>query len=358
MACQRRNPVRLAAAPQNPPRTFRPFPQEHNADAKTQKMSTLQIPSADEIHNLLTLGTLIFKSGLGGFKTAEQAAAALLIAANEGIAAALNEYHCINGRLGLKSECVLARFQKAGGSVEYVTRTDEEVSVVAKHPNSKAVAITWTMARARKAGLTSNSTWQKHPAAMLSARAITEAVRACYPACLSGVPEENEVTEITAGAPLSDTLPAPAPATPEPVTLTVIPQPVPEPKPTRKTRQTPTVAPAPVAAHPEPTPLPEPAPVPSAHTLRPDESDDDFTVEPDAPNFKPSPHARAFAHALDEHLAHLPQEKLTAFLIKRGLIQEGQNYKSCSPAATRRIISQMDSFLRAGGFVECAHASN
>jgi hypothetical protein len=78
---------------------------------------------------------------------------------------------------------------------------------------------------ARKAGLTSNSTWQKHPVAMLSARAITEAVRACYPACLSGVSEENEVTEITGTTGLIDTLPAPvpAPAIAEPVTLTVIP---------------------------------------------------------------------------------------------------------------------------------------
>ena len=308
-------------------------------------MSTLQIPSSEEIHNLLTLGTLIAKSGIGGFKSPEQAAAALLIAANEGIAAALNEYHCINGRLGLKSECVLARFQKAGGSVEYVTRTDDEVSVVAKHPNSKAVAITWTMARARKAGLTSNSTWQKHPAAMLSARAITEAVRACYPACLSGVPEENEVQEINGTAAFIDTLPAP-----EPVTA--------EPKPSRKARTPAPIAetvPLPVTVA-EPAPIETPAPA-SPHDTRPDEADD-FTFEPDAPNFKPSPHARVFAHALDAHLAHLPQEKLTDFLIKRGLIQEGQNYKSCSPAATRRILSQMDSFLRVGGFLELAPASN
>ena len=56
------------------------------------------------------------------------------------------------------------------------------------------------VAQAKRAGLLSNQVWAKHPRAMLKARAVTEAVRALYPACLTGALTTEEAIEITATA--------------------------------------------------------------------------------------------------------------------------------------------------------------
>ena len=163
-------------------------------------MNTQEINSTEQVSSLERIAAIIAKSGMGGFKTAEQATVALLLALAEGIPVGrvIHEYHVINGRLNLRSECMLARFQKAGGAVEYHLHNDTEVSLTASHPKGGSLLVTWTIERARKAGLTANPTWTKHPAAMLTARAIAEAVRAVYPACLSGILAEEEAEEVGA----------------------------------------------------------------------------------------------------------------------------------------------------------------
>jgi hypothetical protein len=278
-------------------------------------MNTQDIISNAQVDSLERIAAIIAKSGMGGFKTPEQATVAMLLALAEGIplGRVIHEYHVINGRLSLRSECMLARFQKAGGAVEYLVHNDTEVSLTASHPKGGSLTVVWTIERARKAGLTSNPTWTKHPAAMLTARAVAEAVRAVYPACLSGILAEEEAEEVGAneaklpalnprrtrgngsnGADIRLTPTRPVAASePEPVTLTVVP-----------------VAPAP----------------------RPPEAD--------------------LGHPLDETLGCLNQDKLTAFLLKTGIIAEGQTYKWCGPTITRRIQKQLPSFLKAAGFEE------
>ena len=278
-------------------------------------MNTQEIISNAQVDSLERIAAIIAKSGMGGFKTPEQATVAMLLALAEGIplGRVIHEYHVINGRLSLRSECMLARFQKAGGAVEYLVHNDTEVSLTASHPKGGALTVVWTIERARKAGLTSNPTWTKHPAAMLTARAVAEAVRAVYPACLSGILAEEEAEEVGAN---EAQLPALNP---------------------RRTRGNGSngsdirLTPArPVAAS-----EPEPA------TL---------TVVPEAP--APRPPETDLGHPLDETLGGLNQEKLTAFLLKTGIIAEGQTYKWCGPTITRRIQKQLPSFLKAAGFEE------
>jgi hypothetical protein len=137
-------------------------------------MNSLELISTQQLDILERIAAVIAKSGMGGFKTQEQALVALFLAIAEGIpfGRVIHEYHVINGRLTLRSECMLARFQRTGGSIEYVVHNDTEVSVIASHPKGGSLTVTWTIERARKAGLTANPTWQKHPAAMLNARAV------------------------------------------------------------------------------------------------------------------------------------------------------------------------------------------
>jgi len=88
----------------------------------------------------------------------------------------------------------------AVGQPDYLS-SREAVTVEATHPKGGTLSVTWDVAQAKRAGLLSNQVWAKHPRAMLKARAITEAVRALYPACLTGALTAEEVIEITAPAP-------------------------------------------------------------------------------------------------------------------------------------------------------------
>ena len=141
-------------------------------------------------------------AGFGGFRNPEQAKLVMLLALSQGehIGRAVHDYHVINGKLVLKSEAMLSRFQNSGGIIRYTRYTDEAVTVEATHPKGGTLSVTWDVAQAKRAGLLSNQVWAKHPRAMLKARAVTEAVRALYPACLTGALTTEEAIEITATA--------------------------------------------------------------------------------------------------------------------------------------------------------------
>ena len=297
-------------------------------------MNSLELISTQQLDVLERIAAVIAKSGMGGFKTQEQALVALFLAIAEGIpfGRVIHEYHVINGRLTLRSECMLARFQRAGGSIEYVVHNDTEVSVIASHPKGGSLTVTWTIERARKAGLTANPTWQKHPAAMLTARAVAQAVRAVYPACLSGVIVEDEAIEIAAE---SETQPLPQPVVPrkrlngsngsKPVEITD----------------------TPAAAQNSPQIAQEaPAKMEVAEaTERPDQAPAEAAAPASLAELPPP----GFTHPLDEALCHLDQQKLTEALVKRTLIKEGQTYQSCGPEQTKRILSNLPRFLSLAG---------
>jgi hypothetical protein len=141
----------------------------------------------------------IAKSKLFGIQTAEQALALGLLCQAEGRhpAEAARDYHIINGKPSLKSEAMLARFQQAGGKVEWHEYTHEAVSGTFTHPQGASLKVSWTMQDATRAGLTGNPTWKKFPRQMLKARCISEAVRGIFPGVLSGLYAPEEVQEFT-----------------------------------------------------------------------------------------------------------------------------------------------------------------
>ena len=297
-------------------------------------MNSLELISTQQLDILERIAAVIAKSGMGGFKTQEQALVALFLAIAEGIpfGRVIHEYHVINGRLTLRSECMLARFQRAGGSIEYVVHNDTEVSVIASHPKGGSLTVTWTIERARKAGLTANPTWQKHPAAMLTARAVAQAVRAVYPACLSGVIVEDEAIEIAVE---SETQPLPQPVAPrkrlngsngsKPAEITDTPA---------AAQNSPQIA---QEAH---------AKMEVAEAAeRPDQAPAEAAAPAGLAELPPP----GFTHPLDEALCHLDQQKLTEALVKRTLIKEGQTYQSCGPDQTKRILSNLPRFLSLAG---------
>lgn len=136
-------------------------------------------------------------SGLFGMKDPNQAMALMLIAQAEGMhpALAARDYHVIQGRPALKADAMLARFQAAGGKVEWKIYTDEIVSAVMSHPSGGAVTIQWTIEMATRAGLTKNPTWRQYPRQMLRARVISEGIRTVFPGVAVGVYTPEEVSD-------------------------------------------------------------------------------------------------------------------------------------------------------------------
>jgi hypothetical protein len=160
----------------------------------------------------------VARSGLFGVKTPDQAMALMLIAQAEGLhpAIAARDYHVINGRPALRADAMLARFQAAGGKVEWGEYTDTKVVGKFSHPSGGSVEIAWTTKMAQDAGLTRNPTWKSYPRQMLRSRCISEGIRTVFPGVLVGTYTPEEVEDM-APAPRQ----VPPPPAPEPVEVVI-----------------------------------------------------------------------------------------------------------------------------------------
>jgi len=147
-------------------------------------MSNDLVPWSDQER----MATAIAKSGLFGLKDTTQVLALMAGAQAEGRhpASVAKDYHIIQGRPALKADAILARFQEAGGKVEWKTYTDDEVTGVFTHPQGGSLPVTWTLKNAKAIGLAGKDNWAKYPRAMLRARVISEGVRSVYPAVMVG----------------------------------------------------------------------------------------------------------------------------------------------------------------------------
>jgi len=153
-------------------------------------MSDMQLIPFGELQ---AMATVIAKAGSFGFKTMEQAAALMLVAQADGLhpAKAATHYHIINGKPSLTADAMLARFQSAGGRVNWDMYGDGVVTGTFSHPKGGSVTITWTYERAKKAGV---GNLEKFPAAMLRARCISEGVRTVYPGVIVGMYTPDEIS--------------------------------------------------------------------------------------------------------------------------------------------------------------------
>lgn len=149
------------------------------------------------VDQIQIMATAVAKSGLFGVKTPEQAMALMLIAQAEGNhpAIAARDYHVIQGRPALKADAMLARFQQAGGKVNWDTYTDTEVKATFSHPSGGSITLSWTIDQARKIGIAGKDNWKNYPRAMLRARVISEGIRTVYPGCVVGVYTPEEVQD-------------------------------------------------------------------------------------------------------------------------------------------------------------------
>ncbi|MCP4950655.1 MAG: hypothetical protein GY922_02260 [Proteobacteria bacterium] len=154
----------------------------------------VQIQSYDQMR---AIAQTMVKGNLLGCKNVDQALGLMLIAQAEGKhpATVSKEYHIINGKPALTAEACLARFQAAGGSIQWTEKSDDNCAAVFTHPKGGEVEIRWTAERAKKAQLKS-PVWSRFPQQMLSARVVGEGVRACFPGCIEGFYTREEQEDI------------------------------------------------------------------------------------------------------------------------------------------------------------------
>ena len=145
------------------------------------------------------------ESNFFGIKKPTEAMALMLIAQAEGKhpATVFSQYHVIQGRPALKADAMLARFQQAGGSVQWTERTDKACTATFSHPQGGGCEIRWTLDDAKRAGLLNGkSNWNQYPRQMLSARVVSEGVRAVFPGVLGGFYTPEEVGQFEPPAPV------------------------------------------------------------------------------------------------------------------------------------------------------------
>ena len=155
------------------------------------------------LEQIAMMAKAVSDSGLFGIKSEAAAFSLMCIAQADGIPPikAAVQYHIIDGKPSLKSEAMLARFQASGGKIRWKERTPQRCTLWLSHPQAGEIEVTWDIERAKAAGLAGRNTWKAYPAQMMSARCISEGIRALYPACVGGFYTPEEVRDFDAPPP-------------------------------------------------------------------------------------------------------------------------------------------------------------
>lgn len=301
----------------------------------------------DPLDAIDRIGEFFAKSAMFGCDRPEQGKVLAMTCLAEGKspAAFARDFDLVGGKLRKKALASLADFRRAGGKHKWLkTGDDGKEACLELTYDGQTIVSKFTIEDANRQGLVRpRSNWEKAPANMLRARAITNGVAMLCP-------------EIFAGEEPSDDMPADPPAIvmqpqlpPELKSASVV-----EMKPatippsldekakaamglaplTKQESTVTTVAPAEVTA---------PAGTATTPTVQPSfakgpgyacpagmQIDDDLVSQLEA--------------AIGEHAV-----AATTWMLKEGWLQKGQGLASLTPARAKRIINQRDSFLRAIG---------
>lgn len=161
-------------------------------------IAKINSPAPVPFEHQVRLAESFAKSGLFGIKSADQALALMALCEAEGMhpAIAVRDYHIIQGKPALKADAMMARFQAAGGKVEWQEIGDERVCATFSHPSGGSATIDWDKQRAITAGFWGKDNWKKFPRAMLRSRVVSEGIRTVFPGVVVGVYTPEEVQDL------------------------------------------------------------------------------------------------------------------------------------------------------------------
>ncbi len=158
------------------------------------------IPTESEINTLSKIGSMAIKSGFlpSSIKTPEQAIIIALKGKELGIPPfqSFSQIAVVQGKPTISAELMLALIYKniLTAEINFV-KSDSTSCVIEARRNkdSKFSKFEFNMEDAKKAGLMNKDNWNKYPAAMFRARAISAMARALFADAIAGcsyVPEE------------------------------------------------------------------------------------------------------------------------------------------------------------------------
>jgi hypothetical protein len=163
---------------------------------------------SDPLMAIKVLGNSIFKSGIFGITKPEQGEVLAMqcLAEKKSPLELARTYHFINGQLAIKSDALLAKFQQAGGRVDWITRTDKLVEADFIMHGSKARIVASIEEYVANGTALANDgkmkdNWKKWPRRMLTARAIGEGVRLMAPEAAFGTYTVEEMDTGVKAAP-------------------------------------------------------------------------------------------------------------------------------------------------------------
>ena len=160
------------------------------------------------------LGEMIAFSGLFGCSKKEQGQVLAMQCLTEGKPPLelAKTYHMIDGKLSMKSDAMLAKFQMSGGRVLWKERTGEKVVAEFTH-RGQTVSIGHTLKEHMESGVALGKdnklkeNWRKFPRQMLTARCISEGVRLLAPEIVYGIYTPEEVSDFDGGKPAVESKP-------------------------------------------------------------------------------------------------------------------------------------------------------
>jgi hypothetical protein len=159
----------------------------------------------------------------------EEAAAAILYGDEIGLSPtqALQGVYVISGKPALYARTMVAIVLAAGHDIETIKKTDAEVTVRGRRRGSSTwITETWTTARAKKAGYSSNKKYESDPQAMLYSRAAADVCRQVAPDALAGLGYSVEELDVEPPAKVTITRAQDAPQAPARVSRNKAPEPV------------------------------------------------------------------------------------------------------------------------------------
>lgn len=229
----------------------------------------------------------------------EAAAAAILAGKSLGLDPmnALANIFVVSGRPSMYARTMAALVMQAGHTIRRIQATEQSVIYEGKRKgDTNFTRVEWTIARAQKAGYTSNKKYQSDPIAMLTAKCQAEICRVIAPDVLTGIAatsvEEVELDD------LGEQASAPAEAPKAKRSISRKQQPAPE---------------LPVAVNDAPAPEPEPEPV------EPEDPEADF-----------------------DSITPAQLTKLNIILQEQGLAERGDKLNYLSTYLARPIASSKD----------------
>lgn len=158
------------------------------------------------------LGETFAKSTMFGCQNEEQGRVFALHCALTGQSPleVMQTYHLIDGKLSKRFEAMLAEFNEAGGTHQWIKDGSDGKEASCRFiMGVNDVTVTYTIDDAERAGLVKpKSGWVKNPANMLRARVASNGVTMVYPKARVGVYTPEEIEDIASDA---GTVPQPQP---------------------------------------------------------------------------------------------------------------------------------------------------